>query len=184
VVSGILSGKLGGTGTISAGTNNVTVNSGAFLSPGNGNENSAAGVGKLSMTFTTGTLSLLSGSKFVFDLATTAPGTGSDLINVTAGALTLGGQKFSDFSFNTLAGFDVGTYTLFQTATPILGLLDANPANLTGTVGSSGLTGTLAISGNNLVLTVIPEPGALSTLLGGFGVLLGLQRFRRRRHQP
>ena len=184
VVNGALAGKLGGTGTISAGANSVTVNSGAFLSPGNGNENSAAGVGKLSMTFTTGTLSLLSGSKFVFDLATTAPGTGSDLINVTAGALTLGGQKFSDFSFNTLAGFDVGTYTLFQTATPILGSLDANAANLTGTVGSSGLTGTLAISGNNLVLTVIPEPGSLSTLLGGFGVLLGLQRFRRRRDQP
>lgn len=184
VVSGTLSGKLGGTGTISAGANSVTVNSGAFLSPGNGNENSAAGVGKLSMTFTTGTLSLLSGSKFVFDLATTAPGTGSDLINVTAGALTLGGQNFSDFTFNTLAGFDVGTYTLFQTATPILGSLDANAANLTGTVGSSGLTGTLAISGNNLVLTVIPEPGSLAALLGGFGVLLGLQRFRRRGYQP
>jgi len=46
------------------------------------------------------------------------------------------------------------------------------------------LTGTLAISGNNLVLTVIPEPGSLSALLGGFGVLLGLQRFRRRRDQP
>jgi autotransporter-associated beta strand protein len=36
-------------------------------------------------------------------------------------------------------------------------------------------------TGNDVVLTAIPEPGSFASLLGGLGTLLGLQRFRRRR---
>lgn len=35
--------------------------------------------------------------------------------------------------------------------------------------------------GNDVTLLAIPEPGAIASLIGGLGALLGMQRFRRRR---
>jgi len=37
------------------------------------------------------------------------------------------------------------------------------------------------IGGNDIVLTAIPEPGTWGMILGGFGMLIGFQRFRKRR---
>jgi len=48
-------------------------------------------------------------------------------------------------------------------------------ANFTGDLLTSTEDG-----GNDIALVVIPEPGTLVTLAGGLGLLLGLQRFRRR----
>ena len=86
---------------------------------------------------------------------------------------------FNDFAFSTLAGFSAGTYTLFDGTLPISGTLDA--ANRTGSLGGP-FTGTLSLadSGNDVVLTVIPEPTSATLLLAGLGSMAGLRRFRRR----
>jgi hypothetical protein len=151
-------GTLSGNGTIS-GTGGLTLAAGGILSPGED------GIGTLTEA---NNLSLTSGSKYVFDLATVA---GSDLV-ATFGTLTLGGQQFSDFTFNTLPGFGAGTYTLFDN-TLIAGSLGAG---VTGTIG--GLGATISISGNDVVVSVVPEPGAALSIIGGCAVLLGLRRRR------
>ena len=45
--------------------------------------------------------------------------------------------------------------------------------------GDFGTNSTLG--GNDIVLTAIPEPGTWGMILGGFGMLVGFQRFRKRR---
>jgi hypothetical protein len=151
-------GTLSGNGTIS-GTGGLTLSAGGILSPGEG------GTGTLTEA---NNLSLTSGSQFVFDLATIGS---SDLV-ATFGTLTLGGQQFSDFTFNALAGFGPGTYTLFDN-TALSGSLGAS---LTGTV--NGLGATLSISGSDVVLSVVPEPSAALSVIGGCAMLLGLRRRR------
>jgi PEP-CTERM motif len=90
---------------------------------------------------------------------------------VVGGALGLNNTEFGDFTFDPLAGFDDGTYTLF-TATSLVGSLGSN---LSGPIGLC--TGTLSINGNSLILTVVPEPasGAL------FALGLSTLALRRRR---
>jgi hypothetical protein len=116
-----------------------------------------------------------------FELAAPAA---SDKVVFNTGALTIGSGVlgFGDFAFTTLPGFTAGEYKLFDGNSPILGSLDSNPANLTGSVGS-GFSGTLQLSdgGNDLVLVVVPEPGTVAALLGGVGCLVGFRRIRRRR---
>jgi len=46
----------------------------------------------------------------------------------------------------------------------------------TGEFGSNS-----TIGGNDIVLTAIPEPGTWGMILGGFGMLIGFQRWRKRR---
>ena len=46
----------------------------------------------------------------------------------------------------------------------------------TGIYGSNS-----TIGGNDIVLTAIPEPGMWGMILGGFGMLAGFRRLRRRR---
>ena len=95
---------------------------------------------------------------------------------MTSGALTLNGQQFSDFTFNTLAGFGAGTYTLID-AGSVSGSLGAN---VSGTLG--GLAATLAVSGHDLVLNVmaVPEPSGLVLLaVGLLGLLVYAWRKRR-----
>ncbi len=76
----------------------------------------------------------------------------SDLVSMPAGALSFNGQQFSDFNFTALAGFGPGAFTLID-AGSINGSLGANTSGMI-----DGLPATLAISGNDLVLTVVPEP--------------------------
>ena len=46
----------------------------------------------------------------------------------------------------------------------------------TGDFASNSTTG-----GNDIVLTAIPEPGTWGMILAGFGILIGIQRLRKRR---
>ncbi len=133
-------GTLGGTGTVGGG---VTVNSGG-LAPG-----ASAGVltigGDLDISGVAGDET----GALVFELG---PIGSSDRVNVI-GALDIGTEllRFSDFTFSPLTGLENGTYTLISSSS-LTTSLDTTPANLTGTVGTG--TGTIAISGNNLVLQV------------------------------
>ncbi len=133
------SGILGGAGKLTS----VTINAGGHLAPGDP-------LGRLQLS---GSLTLLSGA--VMDYALDIP-TDSDMVSMPVGALTLSGQQFSDFNFTALSGFGPGAYTLID-AGSISGSLGANTGGMI-----DGLTASLAISGNDLVLTVVPEPTTLA----------------------
>lgn len=115
------------------------------------------------------------GGAFVFELA--APGASDLAVIAIDNTLSIGSGvlNFDDFAFTALGGFGNGVYTLFDSSLPISGTLGSS---LTGTVG--GLSATLGFGdgGNDLTLTVVPEPTAATTgLLSTLGLLL-----RRRRH--
>jgi hypothetical protein len=152
-----LGGLVTGTGTL-AGI--VHVLSGGRLAPG-------LLPGSLGTLTFTSLLTLDDGALFTFDLAT--PGS-SDLVTA-GGAVALNNTEFGDFTFNPLAGFDDGVYTLF-TAPSLVGSLGSN---ISGPIGAR--TGTLSVSGNSLILTVVPEPAGASLFVLGLGVLA----LRRRR---
>jgi hypothetical protein len=88
---------------------------------------------------------------------------------LSTGALNLGtsgfgfGLALDDFLFID-AGIEPGTYTLFDTNTTLLGNLDGNPANLTGSLG--GFTATLQLSPDDqdVLLVVVPEPSSAALL--------------------
>jgi autotransporter-associated beta strand protein len=169
VVNGNLAGStiavnagaiLGGTGT--TGPVNVL---GGSLSPG-------ASPG----TLTTGTLTLDSAATLKLELAAAGVVGGvNDLLSVS-GNLTLNGT----LEVTQLPGFGFGTYRLVNyTGTLTNNILDLESAFLAQFPGSTISTSTPG----QVNLIVIPEPGALAGLLGGFGMLMGLQRFRRRGKQ-
>ena len=97
----------------------------------------------------------------------------SSKVVLTAGSLDIGTGKlaFGDFQFKADSGFGEGVYTLFDTSSAIIGSLNPNASSLTGIIGT--LPGTLSIgdAGRDIVLTVIPEPSALTALFGGLGML-------------
>lgn len=160
-------GLLGGSGTIGGTT---TLAAGAMLSAGS---NSAA-----TLTFS-GTLDIAAAANdtaaFVFTL-------GTSFDKIIAGALTLGTVVIdaADFGFTTGSGFADGqSYTLFE-STSVSGTFTSF---LLTDIGGSGINGTVALDGNNIVLTTsaIPEPSTYALLLGGASVLLAASvRFRRR----
>ena len=152
-------GTLGGTGTINGA---VTIADLARLAPG-------ASIGTLTIN---NSLTLASGSKFDFELAGVDA---SDKVSMASSTLYLNGQQFSDFAFTTQAGFGQGTYVLFDAGT-----IDGSLASsgLSGTVG--GLGATLGIVGNDVILTVVPEPSALMLLAASVVSLLAYAWRKRR----
>jgi autotransporter-associated beta strand protein len=161
---------LGGTGTINGAT---TANSGAFLSAGDATV--ASGVGTLTFGGALDISGLASGTGgLLFDIGATA-----DRVALTAGALSIGtgALNFNDFTFTSVVGFDVGTYTLFDTSTSIVGTLGSS---LTGTINGLDATISLANAGQDIVLTVtaIPEPSTYAAFAGAL-VLAGAA-YRRR----
>ncbi len=140
---------LSGIGTV----DDVTVLDGGALEPGNG-----AG------TLTVGDLTLSAGATLEYDL-----GTNTDL--VLAGTVALGGIEFDDFIFLPGPGFGPGVYTLID-ATGIGGL----GATTAGTVGAFSATLSIDDGNQDLLLTVIPEPGALGLL----GLVAAVALLRRR----
>ncbi len=158
-------GTLGGTGTI-------------------GGDLYITGTGKLSPGTSPGTLtvtgSTLDFSDAVFATNTHALvfelGSTSDRVNVTTGQLGIGTGvlEFDDFTFTESAGFGPGTYTLFDSTQDLFGALGAN---LSGTIVGD-LVGTLSLAdtNNDIVLTVIPEPGSAIFFLGGLSLLASRRR--------
>lgn len=144
----------------------MTLTASGTISPGDG------GIGTL--VIDGGSLALDSTSKFAFTLGSTGS---SDLVSLLNGVALSGNNSldFADFIFTTSTGFGGGVYTLIDNAGSITDLL--NSSGLSGTIG--GLNATLSTStlnGNDLILTVIPEPAA--AFLGSFGMLALLRRRR------
>lgn len=165
---------LKGSGTV---VGNVNMSAGSKIAPG-----VAAGIlslnGNLNISLA---VTPTASATLLFELGALA---NSDKITLTNGALTIGAGVlgFDDFVFTSLGELQADTYTLIDGNSPIVGSLDANLANLSGSLGGI-FTGTLGFAdgGNDLVLVVVPEPGSVTLLTVGIGSLLGLSRLRRRR---
>lgn len=163
---------LSGNGSIATANGNVLLAAGAKLEPG-------TAAGTLSLFLGTGTLDLAgavgsdASAALLFELGAIGS---SDRVLLSSGQLSIGtgGLEFDDFVFATLAGFGPGTYTLFDSSSPISGTLGLD---LTGTIAGLGATLGTADSGRDVVLTVVPEPSSVAMMLGG---ILVLARRRRR----
>jgi fibronectin-binding autotransporter adhesin len=147
-VSAKSSFSLGGTQTLMGG-GNVTAAAGSHIAPGDS-------AGTLTIS---GNLTLNDGALLDFELASST--SASDKISMISSTLYLNGLDFSDFTFTALNGFGKGTYTLIDAKT-ISGSLGSN---LTGTI--DGFTATLSTYNNDLILTVVPEPGTWMLLATG-----------------
>ena len=147
-LTSVNAGTLGGTGTIAG---DVTVSAAGSLAPG-----ASAGILSIGGGLDISAMANGGAGKLSFELgANTAA---SDQLAVT-GTLTTGGQLgFSDFNFSAVGGGPQnGTYTLITTGADPTGTL--NGSDLSGSIGVGG-TGTLDISGNNIVLIVTGLGGA------------------------
>lgn len=172
----VTNGTLSGGGYIRL-NEDINIEDDGTLDPGNGTNQSidvltlTLGLGDLDVSDIAGT----DDGDLVFDLgASTTPGVTYDHVNIETGQLVIGDGLlgFDDFNFREQAGFGQGDYILFSTQDGITGTLSA--AN-SGTIGA--LPGSIGIDGNNMVLTVIPEPSVIALLLSGFALL----RLRRRK---
>jgi autotransporter-associated beta strand protein len=147
-------GMLGGTGAIGG---PVTIEDLGILAPG-------SSVGTLTLN---NSLTLAAGSLFEFELG---PVGQSDMVWMPDSELILNDQQFDDFTFTALSGFGTGKYVLFSTG----GITGSLGASVGGVVG--GLESALGIVGNDLVLTVVPEPSTLGLLAAGVLSLLACGR--------
>lgn len=148
--TGAVTGTLGGSGTIGG---NVKLQNNSKLSPGGA---SAAGVNADTQATLTinGDLdaSLIGGGNGRIIMQLGALNGTNDRINVgnilALGAGTIG---LTEFTFTNAGGLEAGSYTLIHTTAGITGTLD--PVDVTAEI-VPGLSGTLSISGNDLVLTI------------------------------
>ena len=156
---------LGGIGTIGGAT---TLNSGGFLSPGDG------GTGDTITFLSSLDISNASTGSLLFDLNTPLT---SDLVAMATGAeLTIASLSVADFIFTNLGSAAEGDYTLFTTAdTAIAGIGSLNTTMNLISLSPSGpqfnarlSTGDFGIDGGQfiaLTLSAVPEPSSI-TLLG------------------
>lgn len=178
-----LAGTLSGSGSVGA----VTADSTAVIAPGNS-------PGTLSMVSLTGT----TGATLSIELGKTAgaPVGGVDYDQVSTGGILLNdmtltlvatagtpnvqiGDRFflvlnqgTEAVGGTFAGLAQGDRFMFSGLEYEISYL----ADWTGNYATSAMTG-----GNDIALLVVPEPGTFSMLLGGFGMLVFMQRIRSRR---
>jgi len=175
----VTGGTLGGSGDLGA----ITTSPGAIVSPGNS-------IG--AATATSFDMSL--GGTFKLEIDSTSPGApGIDTLTLSAG-LTLDGVgtlsilDVSDLNltpnvltlpfearlaFITYVGAQSGLFSVGGTAVRDYDLF---PTDLF-TVGAN-IFGIDYNDGSNASLVVVPEPGTVGSLIGGFGLLLGLRRRR------
>lgn len=167
-----VNGTLSGTGTLGP----VIINGGT-LAPGNSS-------GILNVGNTT-----LNGGTFAIELNGTTAGTGYDQLNITGTlnwsantALTIAtgytptiGDEFTILSNDgTDTTLGIGLFT--SAGNPVN---DGDIFNYLGDGMSLAIDYTAGSDNNDIVLTVVPEPGSLVMLLGGLAILTGARRRRR-----
>lgn len=172
-----------------------TANAGAGGATATGGKLTKVGAGTLTLTGNntyTG-LTTVTGGTLVAGGASGSLGTGSVTVQNTAIKLTIQTGVVSaigDAATLTLAGggtagtadagfVDLGTGVSEIVGGLVLGALPQAPGTYGSTLSLATFKDDEYFAGSGIV-TVIPEPGGTSILLGGFNVLLGLHRFRRR----
>ena len=151
------SGILGGTGSLSS----VRISSSGAIAPG-------CPLGTLTLS---GSLILSSGAMLDYDLDT--PSTSG---MIACGPVVVSSPLgFSNFNFENTSNFAPGVYDLIQSTNTLpSGVLDGSTS---GSV--DGYPANLGVSGNEVLLSVVPEPGTLA-LLGVGTVGLVSYGWRRR----
>lgn len=170
-VDGATSVLMGSGGTVGA----TTLTNGATISPG-------ASPGILTVA---GNFTMNSGTNFLGEINTGAVGTGYDQL-VVNGTVSLGSATLSisgTYLTTPLVTNDLFTLILNDgSSDPVLGTFLGLPegSHLFSGAGQDYTISYVGGDGNDVVLTAVPEPGSAAMLLGGFGMLLGLQRRRRK----
>jgi len=181
----VTAGTLGGIGIVRPGTGNtVTVNSGAFLAPGDSTAASTIGTLVLDGNGTTSALlAMSSGSKFSFDLGTGVSSdklnfwnylTGDFAINANAvdftldASVTSGSHTFNLFNFYTNNGVTLSTDIFSGLA---FGTLSSN-------IGAHSFDYTTP-GQINLVVTAVPEPATWALLAFSLTTVTVMRRRRK-----
>ncbi len=164
-------GRMTGPVTIGNGLNSA---GSAIIEPG------AAGVvGTLTAS---SSVSLLSDAQFVFNLNSTGGGGGSGSSELIAASVNL--NSSAEFSF-----FDISSNPGALTMGDIFPVISTSSGALTGTFANLPNGAVFASNGNvyqaeynstELTLTVIPEPATWGMIISGFGMLIGIQKLRKR----
>jgi autotransporter-associated beta strand protein len=157
---------LGGSGTT---TRNVTIQNGGTLSPGN-----SPGI------FNVGNLSLASNSNFKVEINGVTVGTDYDQANVTGTVSLDGANLVLSLGYVPSVG-DEFVIINNDSTDPVGGFFFGLPDLSTFSLGGFNweVTYVGGVDGNDVVLTVIPEPGALTLALVGLaGAALVIRRRR------
>jgi hypothetical protein len=169
----LLNNTVEGGVSVNAGTATI----GGALTVGN----SAGGLETLAPGASIGTLSAASvslASASVFQLEINSSTVATDLLSST-GAVTLAlGATLSVVDLGALVLTNSETFT-FITGSNVTGEFAGLADGASLTVGAN--TFTIDYTTTSVMLVAVPEPGSVISLCGGLGVLLGLQRFRRRK---
>lgn len=164
-ISGPTSVQSGGTFTGLGTTGDITLQSGATLSPGTSNKT----IGTLTGT----NLTWDGGATMKFELGATP--SASDKFALGTGVLTKGAAGAYVFDFqNTGTAFQSFQLLTFGSVSTFAAT-DFSYVNL-----APAVTGSFVLSATDLAFVTVPEPGSLSCLAIGMAGLLGIGRRRRK----
>jgi len=173
-VVGGMRGTLGGTGAVGA-----IVTNGGTVAPGFNSIDSLDAI----------SLNMALGGIFALEINSNPTAT-SDKLTLSTG-LTLSPGTLSQLNGTDLgaSAITLGTklpFILYNAANPVTGVFSIGSLQLIDDttefmIGLNTFVVDYNDGGDKVSLVVVPEPGTIGSLIGGFGVLLGLRRRKARR---